>query len=266
MLPSLFSHAALQDFIRRAYRFEAPNDSEPVRQRLAALCDAAQVDYAYVDNGKRFSHFRLLAMDMDSTLITIECIDEIADYAGKKAQVSAVTAAAMRGEITDFAESLKKRAALLAGVNSDTFRRVFEERLTLSPGAAELIVAARHYDIFTLLLSGGFDYFADRLKAQLGIDAAFANHLEVIEGNLTGELRIPILDSKSKAQYVRDHIRRLRCDPSDVCVIGDGANDIPMMAESPYSVAYHAKPKTVAAARFAIKYGPLTTLLDYFLG
>ena len=247
-----------------AYRFEGADDSPQMRIRIrCTMCDASRVDHAYVEEGKRFSDFKLLAMDMDSTLITIECIDEIADFAGKKKEVAAITEAAMRGEIPDFAESLRRRVALLEGTHTNLLTRVFDERLTLSPGAPELIAAAKQSGAYVILLSGGFSYFTNRLKTELGLHAGFANHLAICKAHLTGKLIEPILGPEEKARHVKTQMTRLKCDPQDACAIGDGANDIPMMQQVLYSVAYHAKPTTIRAARYAITYGALTTLLDY---
>jgi phosphoserine phosphatase len=248
----------------RADRFEVVEDGPPTRARIAALCDAARVDHAYIEEGKRFSDFKLLAMDMDSTLITIECIDEIADFAGKKKEVSAITEAAMRGEIPDFAESLRRRVALLAGTSVDVLEQVFDERLKLSEGAEQLLDAAKREGIYTLLLSGGFTYFTERLREQLSLTAAYANTLETERGRLTGRVREPILDAAEKARHVRDAMHQLQCDPTEALVVGDGANDIPMMREVTYSVAFHAKPATAKIARIGINYGRLDTILDNF--
>jgi phosphoserine phosphatase len=239
------------------------DDGAAARSAVATLCAAVRVDHAYVD-GKRFSDFKLLAMDMDSTLITIECIDEIADFAGKKKEVAAITEAAMRGEIADFAESLRRRVALLAGIEAGILKRVFDERLRLNSGATELLAAARANRIHTLLLSGGFGYFVDRLKAELNLDEARANSLEIENGRLTGRVAEPIVDAIAKRSHVERACARLGCAPSDVLVIGDGANDIPMMRFAGHSVAYHAKPATAAAATCAIRFQSLATVLDYF--
>lgn len=207
--------------------------------------------------------FRLIAMDMDSTLITIECIDEIADFAGKKAEVAAVTAAAMRGEI-DWPTSLRQRVAALAGLDADVLRQVFDERLQLTPGADALIAAAKRAGIKLMVVSGGFTYFTERLKSQLNFDFAFSNTLEVIDGRLTGRVLGALCDADAKAQHVRDTSVALALTRDQVMVIGDGANDLKMMAEAGVSIAYRAKPVVQAAATHAINDGGLERVLGYY--
>lgn len=200
--------------------------------------------------------YKLLAMDMDSTLITIECIDEIADYAGKKAEVAAVTAAAMRGEI-DWPTSLHQRVALLAGLDAASLEAVYRERLQLSPGAETLIAAARQARLTTLLVSGGFTFFTDRLKERLGLDVAYSNTLEIIDGRLTGRVTGPLCDAAAKAQHVRTQAAAIGARREEIIVVGDGANDLPMMREAGVSIAYHAKPVVQAEATYAINTGGL---------
>ena len=197
-----------------AVRLEEADDSMDARRSVEALCANARVDYAYVDSNLRLASFGLLAVDMDSTLITIECIDEIADYAGKKHEVSAITDAAMRGEIADFAESLRSRVALLAGTEADVLRRVFEERLRLSDGAQQLILAAKAAGLYTLLVSGGFTYFTDRLVQSLELDAGYANRLEIVQGKLTGRVEEPVLGGQAKASILRRKMDDLHLDVS----------------------------------------------------
>jgi phosphoserine phosphatase len=165
---------------------------------VAAYCEQVGVDFAFVDASKRLADFRLLAMDMDSTLISIECIDEIADIQGIKPQVAAITAAAMRGEI-DFAESLRRRVALLAGLDESALQRVYDERLRLSQGAERMLEALKRHGVKTLLVSGGFDFFTGRLKARLGLDYTLSNTLEIEGGKLTGRVQGRIVDAAVKA-------------------------------------------------------------------
>lgn len=212
---------------------------------------------------QKFSDFRLLAMDMDSTLITIECIDEIADFTGKKTEVAAITAAAMRGEI-DWPTSFRQRVALLKDLDESVLQRVFDERLRLSPGAEALITAAKQAGIFTLLVSGGFTFFTDRLKTRLDLDAAFSNQLEIIDGKLTGRAIGPLCDADAKARHVREAAARLGATREQIIVIGDGANDLKMMAEAGCSVAYYAKPVVQAQASIAINDGGLDAILSTF--
>ncbi len=248
----------------RAWRYEGVDDTAAVRAAVAAICDRARVDHAFLDSECRFSQFGLLAMDMDSTLITIECIDEIADLVGKKNEVAAITEAAMRGEITDFAESLRRRVALLAGADASILQRVFDERLKLTSGAETLIAAAKAAGLYTLLVSGGFTYFSDRLVHSLNLDAGYANTLEVLHGKLTGRVIAPIFGSAQKATAVQDILDRRGLPRSAAIVIGDGANDLPMMNLVEHSIAFHGKPAVVDAARHAVRHGSLETVVDYF--
>jgi phosphoserine phosphatase len=210
------------------------------------------------------SSFKAIAFDMDSTLINIECIDEIADAAGKKAEVAAITEAAMRGEITDFKDSLRRRVALLKGVPAEALQTVYEQRLKLNPGAPELVNAAKAAGLHTLLVSGGFTFFADRVKARLGMHEAHSNVLGIEGGLLTGEVIGEIVDGEAKRQHLLALCARLGCAPSQAIAVGDGANDLPMMGEAGLSVAYHAKPKVREQAMVAINEGGLDRLLHLF--
>lgn len=221
------------------------------------------VDAANVPPGLAFGDFRLLAIDMDSTLVTMETLDEIADMAGLKAEVAAITEAAMRGEIRDFSESLTRRMALLQGVGEDLIERVYRERLHLSPGAEVLLTAARAAGLKTLLVSGGFTHFTDRLKEQLGFDYAFANQFDIVDGRLTGRVLGPIVDGAFKAQAVRQCCAEIGCTPSQAIAIGDGANDLGMMGVAGLSVGYHAKPVVRAQATWSVRVGGLDTVVDW---
>jgi len=212
----------------------------------------------------RFGDFRLIAFDMDSTLINIECIDEIAAVAGKKAEVAAITEAAMRGEIADFKESLRRRLALLQGVPAQALEEVYTKRLRLNPGAAELLVAMKSAGLATLLVSGGFTYFAERVQRTLGIDRSASNVLEIEDGLLTGRVIGDIVDGAEKQRQLLAFCAELGCSPQQAIAMGDGANDLPMMGAAGLSVAYHAKPKVRAAAHVAIDTGGLDRLLDVF--
>ena len=246
----------------KADRLEGVDDHDAVRRQVAALCEKARVDHAYVEEGVRFSDFKLLAMDMDSTLITIECIDEIADFAGKKAEVAAITESAMRGEI-EFEESLRRRVALLAGLKVDILKNVFEERLTITSGAEETIRQAKLSGIHIMLLSGGFNYFTERLKNQLNLSEAYGNVLEVDNRILTGRICGEIVDAETKARLVTRRLNSLHCKAKQAIAMGDGANDIKMMNCVSFSVAYHAKQKVRTAARFQIDYGDFAVLCDW---
>jgi phosphoserine phosphatase len=210
--------------------------------------------------------FKLIAFDMDSTLINIECIDEIADAAGRKAEVSAITEAAMRGEITDFKESLRKRVALLKGVPQEALDDVFTKRLRLNPGAKELIDACKQHGMKVLLVSGGFTFFADRVQQMLGIDFTRSNVLEITDGHLTGRLVDQpwgdICDGAEKRKKLLETCTEMGIKPEQSIAMGDGANDLLMMAVAGLSVAYHAKPKVREQAMVSIQAGGLDRLLE----
>ncbi len=214
----------------------------------------------------KLSDFKLIAFDMDSTLINIECIDEIADAAGLKAEVAAITEATMRGEITDFKESLRRRVALLKGVSVASMNEVYQHRLKLNPGAAELVNACKQAGMKVLLVSGGFTFFADRVQAELGIDYIRANVLEVENGLLTGKtVDQPwgdICDGAEKKKMLIETCAQLGVNPLQAIAVGDGANDLPMMGVAGLSVAYHAKPKVREQAMVAINEGGLDRLLE----
>ena len=214
----------------------------------------------------KLSDFKLIAFDMDSTLINIECIDEIADAVGRKAEVAAITEAAMRGEITDFKDSLRRRVALLKGVSVASMEEVYRERLRLNPGAAELVRACRDAGLKVLLVSGGFAFFADRVQALLDIDFVRANVLEIEDGVLTGQLVDQpwgdICDGEEKRKMLLETCAKLGIGPHQAIAMGDGANDLPMMGAAGLSVAYHAKPKVREQAMVAINEGGLDRLLE----
>ncbi|MDQ6683796.1 MAG: phosphoserine phosphatase SerB [Pseudomonadota bacterium] len=214
----------------------------------------------------RLADFGLIAFDMDSTLITIECVDEIADVVGKKAEVAAITEAAMRGEIADYKESLRRRVALLKDVPIEALQRVYDERLRCSAGAEALLAACRKAGLKSLLVSGGFTFFAERVCARLGIDFMRANVLEVEAGKLTGRMVDQpwgdICDGEEKRRMLLATCAALGIEPRRSIAVGDGANDLPMMAAAGLAVAFHAKPKVRAAAMVAIDNGGLDRLLE----
>ncbi len=214
------------------------------------------------------SNFKLIAFDMDSTLINIECVDEIADAAGRKAEVAAITEAAMRGEIADYKESLRQRVTLLKGVTVAHMAQVLNERLQLNPGAAELVAACKKAGMKVLLVSGGFTYFTDHVRDRLGIDYTRSNVLEVENGLLTGRMVDQpwgdICDGEEKRKMLLQTCRQLGISPQQAIAMGDGANDLPMMGEAGLSVAYHAKPKVREQAMVAINSGGLDRLLSLF--
>ncbi len=240
-------------------------DADPAqRGDVEAYCSTHALDCAFVRPGLSLQDFGLVAMDMDSTLITIECIDEIADFCGLKAEVSAITEAAMRGEITNFEESLKARVALLEGLDASALEHVFNERLRLSPGADAMLAAAQAAGMRTLLVSGGFTFFTDRLKAKLNFDFARANTLEIVDGKLTGKVLGEVVDASVKAHTLRKACEASGIPTSQAIVFGDGSNDLEMMAEAGLSVAFRAKPVVRAAADVAFNYVGLDGLLRLF--
>ncbi len=216
----------------------------------------------------QLTNLKLIAFDMDSTLINIECIDEIADAVGLKAQVAAITEATMRGEIADFKTSLRRRVALLKGISVQDMQRVYDERLQLNPGATELVAACKKAGLKTLLVSGGFTFFADRVAERLGLDYAKSNQLQIENGLLTGGLVSQawgdICDGDEKRKTLLDTCALLGIEPSQAIAVGDGANDLPMMAAAGLSVAFHAKPTVRAKAMVAINSGGLDRLLEVF--
>jgi phosphoserine phosphatase len=212
------------------------------------------------------SKFKLIAFDMDSTLINIECVDEIADAAGRKAEVSAITEAAMRGEIVDYKDSLRQRVQLLKGVTVAQMRGVLDERLQLNPGAAALVNACQVSGMKTLLVSGGFTFFTDAVRDRLAIDWTRSNVLEIHNGALTGRMVDQdwgdICDGEEKRKMLLQTCALMGISPSQAIAMGDGANDLPMMREAGLSVAYHAKPAVRAQAMVAINEGGLDRLLE----
>jgi phosphoserine phosphatase len=214
----------------------------------------------------QLSAFKLIAFDMDSTLINIECVDEIAAAAGRKAEVAAITEAAMRGEITDYKESLRQRVALLKGVPVSALHEVVDTRLQLNPGAETLVRAAQAAGLKTLLVSGGFTFFTDRIRDRLGIDFTRSNVLAVEDGLLNGRMVDQpwgdICDGEEKMKMLLATCKQLHIDPRQAIAVGDGANDLPMMGVSGLSVAYHAKPKVRDQAMVAINGGGLDRLLE----
>ena len=241
-----------------AYRLHEAQD----RAGVAEACAAAEYDFAFVPRERTLERVRLVAMDMDSTLITIECIDEIAALQGIGDEVAAITASAMRGEI-DFRASLAGRVALLEGLPVEALARVYDERLRLSPGATRLFETLQAIGAKTLLVSGGFTFFTERLKARLAIDFTLSNQLEIDDGRLTGRIRGDIVDAEAKAAYFLELAQRYAGDGISVA-IGDGANDLTMLAAADVSVAYRAKPRVRAQAMHAIDHCGLDAVLNLF--
>jgi len=230
---------------------------------VAEYCAEANLDYAFVDARKRFSDFKLIAMDMDSTLLAIETIDEIADMHQIKPQVSEITLQTMRGEIS-FEESITQRTALLVGLHADALQKVYDERVRLSPGAEILLGKARNAGIKTMVISGGFSFFTDRIKTRLNLDYAVANTLEIKDNKLTGKLAGKILGRESKAEAIKKVCEALNIQHDQVIAIGDGANDLDMMAIAGVSIAFHAKPIVQEKATYTITHVGLDGVANLF--
>jgi len=230
---------------------------------LLAAARAAGCDAAFVPDARRFDRVRVVAMDMDSTLITIECIDEIADMKGIKPEIAAITQSAMRGEI-DFAQSLTRRVALLEGLPVKDLVRVYDERLRISPGAERMLAAFKAVGAVTAVLSGGFTFFTERLQARLGLDVAVSNTFEVRGERLTGRIAGSIVDAQAKAARLRELAAKHRGEDGIVVAIGDGANDLPMFAAADVSIAYRAKPVVRAAATCALDVCGLDGVVNCF--
>jgi len=233
------------------------------REGVAAWCAARRLDHAWIPEGRRFADLRLLAMDMDSTLITIECIDEIGGFINRKNEIAALTLRAMRGEI-DYAESLRRRVALLAGIDEEVLQDVYDEKLRLSPGAEALVAACKRHGIKLLLVSGGFTLFTERLKTRLGLDDTLSNVLEVDGGKLTGRILGTLVDAGAKAAKFRHMAQRLGAAREQTVAVGDGANDLGMMAEAGTSVAWRAQPVVRAKATYALDYAGLDGIVNLF--
>ena len=237
--------------------------TEDFNDDIKRLLANEKLDWAFVPQGKKLSDYRLIACEMDSTLITVECIDELAEFAGKKHSVASVTESAMRGEI-DYKDSLSRRLSLLEGLDARVLAQVYAERVQLSPGAKELLQAAQQAGLRTAILSGGFTYFTERLRIELGFDFATSNELEIAGGKITGRVIGKIVDAHAKAERIVKLCKELDINKNQVIAIGDGANDLLMMAEAGLSVAYHAKPATQAKASVALNYSGLDGVLNLF--
>lgn len=230
--------------------------------QLDEVCAAARLDHAWVASDRSLDDYRLFVTDMDSTLINIECIDEVADMQGFKHEVSEITEAAMRGDL-DFSESLLQRVSLLKGLPEAALEQVFSERLQLNPGAERLMRELKARGIYTVLVSGGFTFFTERLKNQLGFDEAHANVLEIENGRLTGRVSGPIVDAAAKLGHLERVSQMLACTPDQVIAAGDGANDLPMIKAAGFGVAWRAKPVLRSAASCCIDHVGLDGIVDF---
>jgi phosphoserine phosphatase len=227
--------------------------NQSVVPAIQQFCTEQHIDCAYVQDTQLLKNYGLCVMDMDSTLISIECIDEIADMVGIKPQIAAITERAMLGEL-DFAQSLRQRVALLKGLQESDLMRVLNERLKLNPGATEWIETCKKNNITTLLVSGGFTFFAERVKAMLGLDYAVSNTLEIINGQVTGNVLGDVVDAQTKADELAKLRDKLGLTAAQTIAIGDGANDLKMMSAAGIGIAYHAKPIVQAQATYALNY------------
>jgi phosphoserine phosphatase len=245
------------------HAYYLPLQNEPDTTQISQYCQSHTLDYALVADEHTLQNIGLAVMDMDSTLINIECIDEIADMMGIKPQVAEITESAMRGEI-QFEESLRRRVGLLKGLNASSLQRVIDERLQLNPGAKEWIAACKQHGIKTMLVSGGFDFFADYLKNLLGLDYAHSNSLEIIDGKLTGQVLGKVVDAQAKADFLIQARNQLGLNQSQVIAIGDGANDLTMMKEAAAGIAYHAKPLVQQQATYALNHSGLDGIIHLF--
>ena len=242
-------------------RVPVDDDFELTDEMRAALIEQ-QIDGAVLPD-VAFADLGLIVSDMDSTLITIECVDEIAAGVGLKDEVAAITEQSMRGEL-DFEQSLRKRVALLAGLDERVLEEVYENVLQLSPGAEFLLEECKRNDVKFMLVSGGFTFFTERLQRRLGLDFHFANVLEVENGKLTGRLKGRIIDAQAKTDLLREYRELLGLAPWQVVAMGDGANDIPMIREAGFGIAYRAKPKTEANADACVRFGGLERIRGWF--
>lgn len=254
------AHAdAIERITGQAFRLTNATHSDAV----AEYCAQAELDFAFVNAATKLSGFKLIAMDMDSTLLAIESIDEIADMQQIKPQVAAITVQTMRGEIS-FEESLTRRTALLRGVHQDDLQKVYDERVKLSPGAERMLQLAKQSGIKTMVISGGFTFFTERIKTKLQLDFAAANVLEIENDRLTGKVVGEIIGREGKAQVLKQVCAELGIRREQVIAIGDGANDLAMLAEAGVGIAYHAKPIVKQQATYSIDYVGLDGVTNLF--
>ncbi len=237
-------------------------DAQP-HPEIESFCKQTTLDFAFVPPGKKLADFGLVVMDMDSTLLAIESIDEIADFHGIKAEVAAITQSTMRGEI-NFAESITRRAALLEGLPESVLQRVYDERLQLSPGAEKMLQCVQSIGIRTMVVSGGFTFFTERIMKRLGLDYAFANTLDIQNGKLTGKVLGNIIGATAKGEILEQKRDELGLSKEQVIAIGDGANDIKMLGAAGVGIAFHAKPVVQAQATYCLNHVGLDGVLNLF--
>ncbi len=242
--------------------YRADINTRLTTEDLDALRDEFLLDINQPPENFDLHSIQLLITDMDSTLINIECVDEIADFVGVKPQVAAITEAAMRGEI-DFAASLTQRVALLDGLDVSALERVYNERLQLNPGAEALIAGLKSRGVKTALVSGGFTFFTERLKSRLNLDYTLANVLSVNNNKLEGHVKGDIVGAEAKEAYLLRLCEELNIQPRQAIAMGDGANDLQMLNLAGLGVAYHAKPAVRAKADVSIQYRGLDAVLDF---
>lgn len=242
-----------------AFRFQGGQLNDTLRE----FCLNHQFDCAQVPAGLHLAHFGLVAFDMDSTLITIECIDELAEIAGIRAQIAPLTESAMRGEI-DFESSFRQRIALLRNVPESALEEVYEQKLQLNPGAKKLIKALQKHGQKTMLITSGFEFFAKRLKSRLGLDFAVYNQIDICNGHLTGKVSSKLVDAAGKASALEDRRIALGLQREQVIAMGDGANDLAMLGMAGTSIAYHAKPLVCKQTTHALNFVGLDGVLNLF--
>ncbi len=257
----LLQAGARPAFVRMQFSSQIPTRSALNSLRLR--CQTESIDLVVMPEPRSLSSYKLLAMDMDSTVISIECLDEVADFCGKKHEVASITEAAMRGEITDYAESLRRRVAFLKGLSSDALQAVLTKRLRFNKGAKALVAAAKSAGLYCLLVSGGFQPFTGYVAQTLGFDEIHCNTLGIDKNQLTGEVIGPIVDGNAKREALLQAAARLGIDAGQQAIaIGDGANDLAMMSQVHLSLAYRAKPVVADQACAQFNVADLDSLLD----
>lgn len=270
---ALLSEEAIKTFVKVSHTSEWTQTAEKVwrfnhidetnKEAIVELANQYAVDMAFLTDAAALTDYKLVAMDMDCTFIQIECIDEIADMYGIKDEVSAITHAAMNGEL-DFNESLTRRVALLKGMDEGVLQKVFDERLKLSLGATDLLSELKRLGVKTLLVSGGFTFFTEKLKVQCGLDFTRANVFDIEDGKLTGKILGTIVNAEEKVKTLVDCCAQLGISPSETIAIGDGANDLKMLHAAGLSIAFHAKPKVKTQAQVAFDHVGLEGVVNLF--